>query len=219
MERIGRTHRPVEFKHQNISAVLEELGLPWIWGYKPKRNYQNALVSAIDRYLSQYGEDRFEGPPPRPAGFAEDDDVFVDRPRSVGVEDEQPPELRRLIRKFDPIEREARNRLLGKAGEEFVMTVERKRLIRSGHESLARKDQMGGARRWRRSRLRYPLVFTGRKRTSYRGQDDERLSADAVFPYKERESDSRGICSVMAAIPGSFICFAEARHFRSCSPT
>ncbi len=29
MERIGGTHRSVEFKHQNISAVLEELGMPW----------------------------------------------------------------------------------------------------------------------------------------------------------------------------------------------
>jgi len=28
MARIGRTHRSVEFKHQNISAVLDELGLP-----------------------------------------------------------------------------------------------------------------------------------------------------------------------------------------------
>jgi hypothetical protein len=28
MERIGRTHRSIEFKHQNISAVLDELGLP-----------------------------------------------------------------------------------------------------------------------------------------------------------------------------------------------
>ena len=50
MERIGRTHRSVEFKHQNISAVLEELGLPWIPGYKPKRNYQAAIFDAIDRY-------------------------------------------------------------------------------------------------------------------------------------------------------------------------
>src|SRR3546814_12710433 len=50
MEQIGRTHRSVEFKHQNISAVLEELGLPWIRGYKPKRNFTNAIFSAIDRY-------------------------------------------------------------------------------------------------------------------------------------------------------------------------
>ena len=27
MVQIGRTHRSVEFKHQNISAVLEELGI------------------------------------------------------------------------------------------------------------------------------------------------------------------------------------------------
>jgi hypothetical protein len=50
MTRIGRTHRSVEFKHQNISAVLDELGMPWIPGYIPKRNYQNAIFDAIDRY-------------------------------------------------------------------------------------------------------------------------------------------------------------------------
>ena len=49
MAQIGRTHRSVEFKHQNISAVLDELGMPWIPGYKPKRNYQNAILDAIDR--------------------------------------------------------------------------------------------------------------------------------------------------------------------------
>jgi hypothetical protein len=44
MARIGRTHRSVEFKRQNISAVLDELGMPWIPGYLPKRNYQNAIL-------------------------------------------------------------------------------------------------------------------------------------------------------------------------------
>ncbi len=44
MVKIGRSHRSVEFKHQNISAVLEALGLPWIPGYVPKRNYQNAIL-------------------------------------------------------------------------------------------------------------------------------------------------------------------------------
>src|SRR6202795_3443351 len=53
MVQIGRTHRSVEFKHQNISAVLDELGMPWIPGYKPKRNYQNAIFDAIDRYLTK----------------------------------------------------------------------------------------------------------------------------------------------------------------------
>src|ERR1700732_5394282 len=54
MARIGRTHRSVEFKHQNISAVLDELGMPWIPGYKPKWNYQNAIFDAIDRYLTNH---------------------------------------------------------------------------------------------------------------------------------------------------------------------
>src|SRR5450432_1770451 len=52
MLEIGRTHRSVEFKHMNISAVLSELGLPTIHGYKPKFNFQNAIFDAIDRYLT-----------------------------------------------------------------------------------------------------------------------------------------------------------------------
>src|SRR5882757_1341781 len=54
MALIGRSHRSVEFKHQNISAVLDELGMPWIPGYKPKLNFQNAIFDAIDRYLTQH---------------------------------------------------------------------------------------------------------------------------------------------------------------------
>jgi hypothetical protein len=32
MQLIGRSAGSIERKHQNISAVLKELGLPWIWG-------------------------------------------------------------------------------------------------------------------------------------------------------------------------------------------
>ena len=35
----GRSKSSVEFKHQNISAVLVGMGLPYIDGYKPARNY------------------------------------------------------------------------------------------------------------------------------------------------------------------------------------
>src|SRR5262245_3190566 len=40
----GRSEGSVEFKHQNLSAVLVELGLPYIEGYKPKGNYQSLLA-------------------------------------------------------------------------------------------------------------------------------------------------------------------------------
>src|SRR5271165_5172839 len=68
MAQIGRTHRSVEFKRQNISAVLDELGMPWIPGYKPKRNYQNAIFDAIDRYLTAHPDilDAVGAPPPEP---------------------------------------------------------------------------------------------------------------------------------------------------------
>src|ERR1039458_5361951 len=54
MAKISRSHRSVEFKHQNISAVLDKLGMPWIPGYKPKLNFQNAIFDAIDRYLARH---------------------------------------------------------------------------------------------------------------------------------------------------------------------
>ncbi len=65
MTRIGRTHRSVEFKHQNISAVLDELGLPWIRGYIPKRNQGGgrrcrlrcAVLRRIQPAASYRGED------------------------------------------------------------------------------------------------------------------------------------------------------------------
>ena len=102
MERIGRTHRSVEFKHQNISAVLEELGMPWIPGYKPKRNYQRAIFGAIDRYLTA----RLDAidtvvPLPLPAAM-EEHRLFV-VPPSLTQLLERPPQLERLVRKFDRV--------------------------------------------------------------------------------------------------------------------
>jgi hypothetical protein len=46
---------------------------------------------------------------------------------------------KRLIRKFDPVERDFRNRALGKAGEEFVLELERNKLKRQDRNDLARK--------------------------------------------------------------------------------
>jgi hypothetical protein len=50
-ERIPRGRGSVEFKYQDVSAVLEKLGMPWIPGYKPARHYQGAIAGAISRYL------------------------------------------------------------------------------------------------------------------------------------------------------------------------
>lgn len=38
-EAIGRPRGAIEYKHQNISAVLKGLGEDWIPGYKPAFNF------------------------------------------------------------------------------------------------------------------------------------------------------------------------------------
>ena len=140
MERIGRTHRSVEFKHQNISAVLDELGLPWIPGYKPKRNYQAAIFDAIDRFLSARRDVTYQQVPPAILRVEEGGDagVFIEAP-ALSPEKNRPWQLERLIKKFDPVERDFRNRSLGKAGELFVLEVERKKLANADRPDLARR--------------------------------------------------------------------------------
>jgi hypothetical protein len=135
-EKVQRSRGSVEYKHQNISAVLAELGMDWLPGYKPAINYQNALFDAIDRYLSA---DRtlMEQPPPVYRPVAPSASVFVPPP-PLSLDAKKPPRLKQLIRKFDPVERDRLNRALGRAGEEFVLEVERSRLTKAGLSNLAR---------------------------------------------------------------------------------
>ena len=135
-ELIGRSRGSVEYKHQNISAVLLELGLIWLPGYKPAVNYQNSLVDAIDRYLSAHSV-LMERPAPTYRAEATSADVFVPPPPLVATL-QKTPRLNQLIRKFDPVERDRLNRALGRAGEEFVLEVEKTRLARVGLHHLAR---------------------------------------------------------------------------------
>ena len=138
MERIGRTKGSVEFKHQNISAVLDELGMPWIPGYVPQRNYQHAILGAINRYLTGHPA-VLETVPARPLLPKSPASVFVRRPTRMAPSENIPAPLKRLIGKFDPVERDYRNRSLGKAGEEFVVKVEKRQLAAEGREDLAKK--------------------------------------------------------------------------------
>jgi len=50
---ISRSSKAVEYKFANISACLEELGFPWISGYAPMRNVQNALRTRVRDYVGQ----------------------------------------------------------------------------------------------------------------------------------------------------------------------
>ena len=139
-----RSAGAVEFKHANISAVLRDLGIPFIEGYKPRANYQGLLVEEV---LAQFDADlglvRLVGlavaAPVESAPMVRSlDDVIVQAPvrelRRTYERRTLPPPPRRDI---DYLEREAHNASLGRAGEEFVLTVEHRRLWEAGNRQLA----------------------------------------------------------------------------------
>ena len=55
-EVLPRSRGSIEFKHQNISAVMLGLGQPWVTGYKPAANFQNALVDGVLRWLDTHSD-------------------------------------------------------------------------------------------------------------------------------------------------------------------
>ena len=52
----NRSNSSIERKHQNISAVLIDFGLPYIIGYKPLGNYQAQLAERVAYYLEERNE-------------------------------------------------------------------------------------------------------------------------------------------------------------------
>jgi hypothetical protein len=137
VSRFGRSNGSIEFKYQNISAVLDRLGVPWIPGYKPRSNYQTALFEAIDRFLTVHPGALDTQSTPASASYPSAD-TFVPPPAASCDAEDIPDALRQLMRKYDPVERDQRNRSLGKAGESFVLDLERRRLHELNRPDLAR---------------------------------------------------------------------------------
>lgn len=137
---IPRSRKSIEFKHCNISAVLERLGIPYIRGYRPLAHFQNALIDAVERYLASKGEPIFQFATAVPAAVAEAPTLWIGPPPEVSPKEHSEPErLRQLVRKFDPAERDARNRKLGKQGEELVYLREQHELRKAGRKDLAKE--------------------------------------------------------------------------------
>jgi hypothetical protein len=143
----ARSAGAIEFKHANISAILIELGYPYVDGYKPRSNYQDLLK---DEVLSRLGQDHsialaaqhiVDAPVTSLPGIRELEEVFIPIPtreRAPGTYERRVP-LIQPIRGVNYLEREARNAALGAAGEQFVLDVEHRRLWSSGQRKLAER--------------------------------------------------------------------------------
>jgi hypothetical protein len=137
-----RSDGSVEFKHQNISAVLKGLGEVWITGYKPAFNFQGSLIDAVARWLAMNPDWAHRPLSSRPVdGMAEAAQLWVG-PAPTLTNQPPPDELEQMLhiaRKFDVAARDERNRALGKAGEKRVLKHERNTLTAAGREDLAQQ--------------------------------------------------------------------------------
>jgi len=137
---IGRSKGSIEFKHQNVSAVLQGLGEVWIQGYKPKCNFQDALVDAVVRW-SRSHQDWMDRKPPKRTGLNEVQGLWLEP--APALKNEPPPkDLEKLLgiaRKFNVPERDERNRALGEAGEQLVLNFETHNLRSAGRSDLAKQ--------------------------------------------------------------------------------
>lgn len=140
----NRSEGSIEFKHQNISAVLLEIGQPYIQGYKPAFNYQQQLKAVVLAYLAGHQTDL--------ESIVSSADVEpVENQRMINwsnVLDSEIPEIipsigepirKYLARKTNFSERERYNRKLGEKGEAFVVEFERFRLAEAGRNDLVKE--------------------------------------------------------------------------------
>jgi hypothetical protein len=136
----GRSDGSIEFKHQNISAVLKGLGEAWIPGYKPAFNFQMSLVDAVVGWLERNPAWLTRLPDLRlTPGLRETASIFIDPPPTFS--NQPPPQeldhMLRIARKYDVAERDEHNRALGRAGEERVLEHEAASLRAAGRADLA----------------------------------------------------------------------------------
>lgn len=135
----GRSHKSIEFKHRNISAVMQVLNQPWIQGYLPAYAFQTRLIDAVLKRLGELRGPAFTSKAEQPGSadgvgrvlFFAPPPPFLNRPLL------DPNRAEALARRFDPAEADARNRVLGRDGEALVLDFERWTLRRSGRDDLA----------------------------------------------------------------------------------
>ena len=134
-----RSNGSIEYKHQNISAVLNDVGFPYISGYKPLFNYQNKLIDIVISKLNHIGDDL-----PYLVN-----DLVANSIKSSGdltkiIEVVDPPNLKkhrgnfleqitfRKNNKNDYPTIESKNIKFGKEGEKLILNYEKERLSKLG---------------------------------------------------------------------------------------
>jgi hypothetical protein len=140
----NRSEGSIEFKHQNISAILIKLGRPYINGYLPLYNYQNLLEDEVADYLKHHSEiesnfQKFvENDIVKLKTRLDFDSIIVPPPEIISVTEPKVYYQHKPI-KINYLEKEQSNKNLGLYGEELAIEYEKWNLIKLGKENLADK--------------------------------------------------------------------------------
>jgi hypothetical protein len=191
----ARSDGSVEFKHQNISAVLKGLGETWITGYKPAFNFQSSLEDAVLRWLDRHAAWFERAPASPPANTLQDAGQLWPLPPPTLSNSPPPKELEqmlRIARKYDVAGRDARNRALGRAGEERVLRHERAVLRAAGRDDLARAVRWVSGEDGDGPGYDIAKFHDRGPDPADRGEDHERLGADTVSHLTERAGRGGG---------------------------
>jgi hypothetical protein len=138
-----RSDGSIEYKHQNISAILLELGYPYIIGYKPAFNYQGLLKEVVLGQLHSHVGDinvlasSLSEALPESAALPDWLSILDDAPERIHERIEEKASDYTPV-KFNYAEIEGRNRRLGESGEAFVLKYEQFRLTQAGRADLAK---------------------------------------------------------------------------------
>jgi len=141
----NRSKGSIEKKHQNISAILNEIGAPIIDGYKPLSNYQKNIlpdiigaVVASNQSIEQIIHSNIIRDTDIPA-ISNILDSLVEAPESRLIEDTSRayPAGSYVPKKRDYLAQAKRNQNLGLAGEKFIINFEKAHLVAKGKDNLA----------------------------------------------------------------------------------
>jgi hypothetical protein len=139
----ARSRVAIERKFMNISAILDEIGLPWIDGYKPYRNYQEDLrIAVLDALgerrvgeaFEQYGASALVAPQQQQLTT---DDVLVPPP-AASRSRARDSTVHLTVGPIAAL-KDFQSKAVGDAGEEWVLELERKALERHGRSDLSRQ--------------------------------------------------------------------------------
>jgi hypothetical protein len=205
-----RSEASIELKHRNISAVLLKFGCPYISGYRPLPHYQGLLQDVVADRLDRDGlfdkaalsAVELPAAPLVPSTF---EGVLTTAPTICKIEEPKLPEYfepRTAGVHRDYLAREARNRSLGLAGEEFVVAYERHRLWSDGRKALS--ERVEHVSKTKGDGLGYDVLsfdgdgrdrFLEVKTTSF-GRETPFYVSRSELSFSDKFSDQFGLCRV-----------------------